>query len=317
MATLIISLIIVAALAVLFGWLARRAWLAHRAWLKWPGVALAGIFTLLMGCLVVVGARGTYKLYARHSPLPAIRPIEITPGRVARGQMIAASLCAACHATNGGLPLSGGRSLSDDAGLPLGDVYPPNVTPGGTIQDWTDAELFRVIRTGVNREGRSTVMSMLGSRLLSDEDTECLVAYLRSAQSVQNETPAYRPTLLLALFIGAGLMPIDPAPAVERAAPPRAVTPEYGKYVLDFVSCDGCHGPKLDGRAPPPNPPAPNLTLIMPRWSKEDFFKAMRTGVTPDGQVMKDTMPWRAMGQLEDMELEALYVTLHALEPIP
>ncbi|MBI3359593.1 MAG: c-type cytochrome [Chloroflexi bacterium] len=317
----IISLLILVALVALFAWLARRAWGAKRAWLKWPGVVLAGLFTLLLGLLTAVGAIGVYKLYApRNVPVPAVT-VQGTPptsGQIARGQHLAEVLCVACHSTNDELPLSGGDNLAAETGLPLGDIYGPNLTPAGELKDWSDGEVFRVIRTGVNKDGRATFMGGIGSRLLSDEDTQAIVAYLRASPSVQNETPEFKPTLLLALFTGAGLLNFEPPAATGPiAAPSKAVTFEYGKYVVDFVSCDGCHGPKLDGNAPPPAPPAPNLTVILPQWSKEDFFTAMRTGVTPSGEEMDPVaMPWKAMGKLDDVELEALYLYLHGLTPV-
>ncbi len=319
---IIISLLILAALVVLFAWLARRAWGAKRAWLKWPGVALAGLLTLVLGLVTAVGTIGTYKLYApRNVPAPAVT-VQSTPptsGQIARGEHLAEVLCAACHSANDELPMSGGgESLSVEVGMPMGDIYAPNLTPGSHLKDWSDGEIFRAIRTGVNDEGRATFMAMIGSRLLSDDDTLALVAYLRASPSVQNETPEFKPTLLLALFTGAGMMNFDPPAATGPiVAPPKAANVEYGQYVVTFVDCAGCHGPKFDGNAPPPAPPSPNLTTVMPEWSKDDFFTAMRTGVTPDGSAMDAVaMPWKAMGKLDDVELEALYLYLHGLTPV-
>ncbi|MBI3761605.1 MAG: cytochrome c, partial [Chloroflexi bacterium] len=94
---IIISLIILAALVALFAWLVRRAWGAKRAWLKWPGVALAGFFTLVFGLVTAVGAIGTYRLFAPRSvPVPSVT-VQGTPEQVARGQHLAEVLCAACH----------------------------------------------------------------------------------------------------------------------------------------------------------------------------------------------------------------------------
>lgn len=314
----IISLLILAALVALLAWLVWRAWGSKRAWLKWPGVVLAGLLTVVLTLLTAVGAVGTYKLYApRNVPAPAVTA-QGAPEQIARGEHLAEVLCAACHSTDDALPLSGGDNLTEGIGLPLGDIYGPNLTPAGELKDWSDGEIFRVIRTGVNKEGRATFMAQIGSRLLSDEDTQALIAYLRASPSVQNETPEFKPTLLLALFTGAGMLNFDPPAATGPiTAPPKAANVEYGKYIADFTSCDGCHGPKLAGDAPPPAPPAPNLTVVLPQWSKDDFFTLMRAGVTPDGrQIDEAAMPWRASGKLDDVELEALYLYLHGLTPV-
>jgi hypothetical protein len=101
------------------------------------------------------------------------------------------------------------------------------------------------------------------------------------------------------------------------SAPPKAVTKEYGEYIVKFMDCAGCHGPTLSadggGFAPPG---AANLTVLMPTWSKDDFFQAMRTGVDSTGHQISSDMPWKQIGKFDDVELEALYLYLHGLTPI-
>jgi mono/diheme cytochrome c family protein len=95
------------------------------------------------------------------------------------------------------------------------------------------------------------------------------------------------------------------------------VTKEYGEYVVNFMDCHGCHGPTLSGDAPPPAPPgAANLTVVVPQWSKEDFFTAIRTGVDKTGHQIQPPMPWKTIRQLDDVELGAIYEYLHGLTPI-
>ncbi len=309
----IISLLVLAALVALFAWLSRRAWGAKRAWLKWPGVVLAGLFTLLFALLTVVGVIGTYKLFAPRSvPVPAVT-VAGTPEQIARGEYLAGVLCAACHSADDELPLSGGGNLSAETGLPLGDLYAANITPAGGIGNLSDGELFRLLRTGVNEEGRATTMTaLMGARSLSDEDTLAVMAYLRSAPPVAGETPEFNPTVLTALFAGAGLIPFNvPATVDVVTAPPKAATVEYGAYVLAFMDCSGCHGPKLDGDVPPPNPPAPDIRGYASDLSKGVFFDVVRdhaAAAEPD-----EIMPWRFMGRLDDVELEALYLYLRGV----
>ena len=54
----------------------------------------------------------------------------------------------------------------------------------------------------------------------------------------------------------------------------------------------------------------------MPQWSQDDFFMAMRTGVDKTGHQISPLMPWKTIGKLDDVELEALYEYLHALTPV-
>lgn len=314
---IIVILLVLSALVALCVWLALRAWSAKRALVRWPGVVLATLLALVLALLAVVCGIGLYKLYTPRSVAISEVTVPATPDQIARGQHIAEVMCAGCHSTDHQLPLSGGDNLSEDAGLPLGDIYAPNLTPGGDLKEWSDTQIFRVIRTGVDDEGRPTAMALVGSRRLSDEDVVALIAYLRSSPPVQKETPEMNPSPLLALLVGSGLMNLDPAPAASITAPPKAVTVEYGKYVSNFGDCESCHGPKLDGNPPPPAPKAPDITVVVPKWSKEDFIKAMRTGVTPDGDKMDaKEMPWNDIGRMDDTELEALYVYLHGLTAV-
>lgn len=315
----IVVLVIVLALAVLFGWLTYRAVRAKALWVKIVGGLLGGIATLLFAAVTVIFAKGMFDLY-RTYPVAAVNvTIEGTPEQIARGEHLAGFLCASCHSLSGELPLTGGKNLSEDSGLPLGDVYPPNITPGGKLKELQDADVFRIIRTGVRPNGQLTAMGFFPLRALSDDDAKAIIAYLRRAPAVENVRPSMNASPLLVAFVGLGFISAPGAdkPIQPVTAPPKAVTVEYGKYVADFGDCRGCHGEKLDGNAPPPAPPgASNLTVIVPKWSKDDFFKTMRTGIDPTGHQVQPPMPWQTIGKLDDVELEALYLYLHSLEPI-
>ena len=313
----IIALLVLVALVVLFAWLTKRAWGSKRKILKWPALVLSGLLTLLLVLITAVAAKGVYQLYAPYPVAPAQVAIAGTPDQIARGEHLAAVLCASCHAMNGELPLGGGKNLSEDVGMPLGDLYPPNITPTGKIKDLTDSDIWRILRTGVAPNGRLTFMTAVDSRNLSDEDAQAVIAYLRHAPSVREQRPAAEFSLLSALFVGAGLFKMDPPSTIQPVgAPAKAVTLEYGKYVTNFMDCRGCHGPTLSGDAPPPAPSAPNLTLIMPTWSKDDFFQAIRTGVDKTGHQIQPPMPWKTIRQLDDVELAAMYEYLRGLPPI-
>ncbi len=314
-----ITLFVLLALAVLLGWLTLRAVRAKKMWVKIVGGILGGLATLLFALLFFVIGKGVYDL-TRSYPVAAVNvTIEGTPDQVARGKHLAGFLCASCHTENGELPLSGGKNLSEDSGLPLGDVYPPNITPGGKIKDLTDADIFRILRSGVEPSGRLTAMAFFPVRNLSDDDAKAVIAYLRTAPAVEGSRPPLSASPVLAAFVGLGFItsPGAELPVQPVSGPPKAVTKEYGEYVANFGDCRGCHGEKLDGNAPPPAPPgASNLTVIVPKWSKDDFFKTMRTGVDPTGHQVQPPMPWKTIGKLDDVELEALYLYLHSLAPI-
>jgi mono/diheme cytochrome c family protein len=310
-------LLVLVALALAFLWIARRAWGSQHKILKWPALVLSGLLGLLFALVAVVGAKGMVQLYMPYPAAPANITVAGTPDQVARGEHLASVLCASCHSMNGELPLSGGKNLSEDAGLPLGNLFPPNITPGGRIKELTDNDLWRILHTGVAPDGRLTFMTAVNSRFMSDDDALAVIAYLRHGPAVENQRPPLDFSFLMALFTGAGLVKIDVPSTIEPVhVAEKAVTKEYGQYVMSFMDCRGCHGPTLSGDAPPPAPKAPNLTVIVPQWSKDDFFKAMRTGVDRTGHSIQPPMPWQTIGKLDDVELEALYRYLSGLTPV-
>jgi hypothetical protein len=58
-----IALVVVLALAVLFGWLAKRAWGSKYGFLKWPALVLSGLLTLFFALVFVVVGIGIYELF--------------------------------------------------------------------------------------------------------------------------------------------------------------------------------------------------------------------------------------------------------------
>jgi len=311
MINIIISIIIVLAFAVLFGWLAKLAWGSRKAFVKWAGLIFGGLLVLILVLAAVLSSKGLYKLYAKNVLVPPDVTVQGTPDQIARGEHLAKVLCAGCHSTNGDLPLSGGKNLSADTGLPLGDIYAPNLTPATDIKGWSNADLFRAIRTGVDDQGRATAMTMVaGPHSLSDEDTLAVIAYLRQSPAVVHATPEFKPNILTALLAGAGMLPLNvPATVSVLSAPPKAATIAYGKYVMTFMDCTSCHGEKLDGVVPPPIPAGPDIRNYFSHWSKNDFFNvvhAFSVSAQPS-----DVMPWKHISRMDDVELEALYLYLH------
>lgn len=314
----ILFLAFLVALVVVFAFVAVRAWRSQNGVVKWGGTILAGLLTVVFALVTLIVGKGTFDLVRPYPVEPVSVTIEGTPEQIARGEYLAAFLCASCHTENGELPLTGGKNLSDDSGIPLGDVYPPNITPAGRIKDLSDADIFRILRTGVEPGGRLTAMGFFPVRYLSDDDAKAVIAYLRHSQPVEGTKPPLSPSPVLAALVALGMIKAEGAelPIQPVTAPPKAASVEYGEYVARFGDCRGCHGPDLTGNAPPPAPPgASNLTVIVPNWSKDDFFKTMRTGIDPTGRQVSPIMPWKTIGKLDDVELEALYLYLHGLTP--
>lgn len=321
MVTNVLGELVLIGLVVLFAWLAGRAWRSRKAFIRWPGVLLAGLLALTMAAVTAASLVGFYKLM-----IPPYRytsaevNVAGTPEQIGRGQQLA-NICIGCHSSTGQLPLDGSKENFVAGGPPVGVLYATNLTPGGPLKEWTDGEIIRAIREGVDEKGQPLViMPSKGFRAMSDEDAQALVAYLRSQPAVERDLPERNLNLLAALFLGSGMFPTSAQPPITApvTAPPRGVSAAYGEYLVNALACRDCHGDDLTGMVVEGGgPPAPNLTQELPHWSEEDFIRAMRTGVTPEGETLSPGMPWgEYSAATTDDDLKAMYLYLHGLTPL-
>ncbi|MBV1905246.1 MAG: hypothetical protein KUG75_04155 [Pseudomonadales bacterium] len=124
---------------------------------------------------------------------------------VQRGKYLAGLLaCGTCH-TDGALVgepdadrVYGGSGVgiaytSPFDGKNPGILYPANITADleTGIGRWSDTEVVRAIRTGINNHGRRqiSVMPWPGYTQIVDEDAFAIVAFLRSLKTVRHSVP--------------------------------------------------------------------------------------------------------------------------------
>ncbi len=304
------------AITVLLGWLTFRAWRARNKAVKWIGVIVSGLFTIVLALVSVLLLVGMVKVYAPRSvPAPDLQ-VAGTPEQLARGEHLAGSFCASCHSTTNELPLTGGVDLGKDFPMPLGSYVSVNLTPAGPLKDWTDGEIFRAVRNGIDRNGQ-ILFAMSGGRgrRLSDEDIQAVVAYLRSQPGVAHQTqiPPDQFNPLMLLLVGAGVIQAEPPITEAIAMPPIGPTAEFGKYILSYQDCVLCHGTDLSGGTPGQlGPVGPNLGVVK-GWTQEQFLTTLRTGVDPGGHALNSQMPWRNIGRMNDEELAAVYAYITSL----
>ena len=123
-----VGVFIVIVLTALFGYLTTRAWKLKNVILKWGGVVIAGLLTLISTALLVLALIGFYKLNERFdNPVANVR-VAGTAAQIARGQQLA-HICTNCHTKDGQLPLSGTDMAAKFPFPPLGTLYAPNLTP--------------------------------------------------------------------------------------------------------------------------------------------------------------------------------------------
>jgi mono/diheme cytochrome c family protein len=315
----IFVVLLIGLVALFLGWLAWRAWHARRGWLKWIGGLLSSLATLLVVLLLGVILWGFYRMNVppyRYSDTGV--QVDMTPEQLALGARYANG-CADCHSTTGSPPLDGSKDNFLEGGPPMGVLYAPNLTPGGKLKDWTDADIIRAIREGVDKDGKPLfIMPSQAFHAMSDADVAAIVAYLRSQPAVDRPVPERNLTVLAAVLIGAGMAPASPQPPITDpvVAPPMG-TADYGEYITRVMGCHDCHGPNLGGGVPGMGPVGPNLTMIVPTWTEEDLFNLFRQGVGPGGAAISDEMPWKTYNKIfTDDQLKDIYSYLHALQPI-
>lgn len=309
---------------------------------------LVGILTLLVFGLVIYVQLTWDRPLSRSTPQLTASNDEQS---VARGEYLYnySLNCWTCHGSEGSHspdePQGGGQVFDlTKVGPPggFGIIYASNITPDleTGIGTWTDGELVRAIREGLDKQGHVLfpIMEAEWWSGLSDADALALVAYLRTLPAVHNEVPDNQLTFTARALITLGIVKAQPAITEVVVAPPKGATAEYGEYLAYHAStCVGCHTPRNpnNGQFDLTRPfsgglfPFPeegftttgsNLTpdpeTGIGNWTEDQFITAMRTGLRPDGTVIIPFMPWPAYNRWSTDDLRAVWLYLRTLEPV-
>ncbi len=284
-----------------------------RKFFKWLGIVVLSLVIIIVIATVVMIQR--YKGMAKKSY--EVSPPNITilsdSASLARGAVLAASMCSGCHGGD-----FGGKEFFNDP--KLGTVPAPNVTRGGRTKDYKDIDYVRTIKYGVKPDGHGLfVMPVEDFNLLSDADLGSLIGYLQSVPVSDKTWPDPKFTTFAQVLAGAGMFGtlynvelLDLKDTKPVTAPEYGTSVEYGYYTMKIHGCWTCHGEKLNGKKTPDpvSPPGANLTPKgnFGKWSLEQFSETLHTGTTPEGKKLDPKyMPWDALGLMTDVEIEALY----------
>jgi cytochrome c553 len=319
----VLFLLMFVGLAVFFGWLTYRAIRAHRLWVKIAGGIGAGLLMSLFAVIAFTGGKGIVAIYFPGAPAAPILTVSGAPEQIERGEYLVNLSCIGCHgaASPDGnpteqQPLTGGWNIAAAEGFSfMGDMITENLTPGGKLAGYSDGELFRVLRHSVDKQGTKLgFMDFLPYKELSDDDTQAIIAYLRSLPAASSTaTTGDSMNYVGAVLTGSGMFPPSVMGAESVQAPPSGVNAEYGKYVATYGECRGCHGPDATGTAASAMGPAiPNPRLLVGTLNQDQFFEMMRGGIKPDGVAFPDTMPWQNAARMTDNDLAALFAYLTA-----
>jgi mono/diheme cytochrome c family protein len=304
----VICLAIVLAITVILVRISIWIWRTRVGFLRWGGVFIGVVLTAVFAAMTAVMTAGLYRLHARSAPVPDLT-IADSPAQIQRGHDIADGFCGGCHSRTG--TLTGGVDLGRDIPIPVGSFVSSNLTPAGQLMGWSDGQIFRAIRNGVDADGRWLfIMSLTSAGNLSDDDIESLIAYIRSTPAAGAQTPNPPDSVnpLGVVMLGAGLLPRGkPVFTGAIKAPTKGPTAEYGEYIVSYQDCRQCHGNDLSGGKGGLAPIGPGLSLVK-EWRRDEFIATMRTGTDPNGHAIDGgKMPWRDIGKMDDIELAALY----------
>jgi len=297
---------------------------------------ILGIILGLLILLVGIGAA-----FVNFSAQPTYAEVDIPElnlapdsAQIALGAKLTLMNCQGCHMTENGV-LEGKKHIEKAADA-LGNVYAANITqdPVHGIGSYTEGELYRLLRTGIKRDGSLSIPIMPRNVVASDEDIHAIIAYLKygedkAVQPSAKEKPAFKPS-----FLGKALFQFAWKPEAypenpHKALPPMADSVGYGKYLVESrYYCYVCHSgnpEKLNLRQPELSEgylqggyvfklydydiQVPSIYMYgdseIGKWSIYEFVAAVKWGQRPSGKPYRE--PMHPYTMLDTAEVRTIY----------
>jgi hypothetical protein len=305
---------------------------------RWKKIALGVVAFLIVA---VVGLFIYMKL--KRPAQRAVTSLEVDKSaeRVARGEYLSTVYgCWGCHSDRDWSQLAGPETGLRGAGgycfhgAP-GRICASNITSheNNGVGAWSDDEILRAIREGVDRGGDALfpIMPYADYKHMSDDDAHAIVAYMRTLSPSDNAVPSTDVDFPVWFFIK-----FEPEPITSPvAAPATSDRVEYGGYLATVALCKGCHTPVDDKHQPRSGEEfagdqkfdAPFGSVrsanISPHasglgdWTEEAFL-ARFGGHRGDPVAAGDdntVMPWRDLAAMTDADLSAIYAYLRTVDP--
>ncbi len=299
-------------------------------------ISIAGILTYAKVALPNVGEAEDLK-------------IDHTAERIQRGRYLAntVTVCMDCHSKRDWSKFSGplaegtlgmgGDRFDQSIGLP-GVFFARNITPSG-ISRYTDGELFRLITSGVTKEGRAMfpLMPYPYYGRMDKEDIYDIISYVRSIPSIENSVPDSEPDFPMNFIINT-----IPQKPMHQPKPPKTDLLAYGAYMTNAAGCAECHTKVEQGQIIPdfmfgggrdfkfPDGSVVFSANITPdketgigAWTQEMFVQRFKiyadSAYVPPSVAngeFNSIMPWTMYGQMEEDDLAAIYAYLKTVKPI-
>lgn len=268
---------------------------------------------------------------------------------VERGAYLAnhVAVCMDCHSTRDWTKFSaplvpgtegmGGEVFDEKMGLP-GTFYSKNITPHG-LSTWTDGEIYRLITTGVTKDGEPIfpVMPYRGYSKMDPTDVKAIIAYLRKLPAVESTIPASEAHFPVNLLMRTTIKEAEPMLLSREMS-----IIEKGKYLLNIAGCGDCHTPQENGKPLEEMMLAGGFEFKMPHggtvrsanltpdtetgigeWTSAAFVNRFKiyaaTDYTPPAVEENDfntVMPWLMYAQMKTEDLEAIFAYLQTINPV-
>ena len=265
---------------------------------------------------------------------PAAVATSATTQVINTGEYLArAGDCVACHTAPGGREFAGGRAMP----TPFGALYVPNITPDDEtgIGQWTADEFYRMMHTGVSRDGTLLypAMPFASYTKVTRADSDAIYAYLMSVPPVKQKNRPHElkfPFNNRDLLIGWRTLYFQQGEYV----PDPSQSPQWnrGAYLVQGLGhCSMCHtainalGGSSESKAfeggmiPNQNWYAPSLTSNreagLGNWEIKDITDLLQVGVSHRGTVygpMAEVV-YNSLQYLTDEDVTAMAVYLKAL----
>ncbi len=285
--------------------------------------------------LAVLAIAALYLLRPRMLPRTAgPSPVNATTQTINLGEYLArAGDCVACHTEINGKPFAGGRAMA----TPFGNLFVPNITPDDEtgIGKWTADDFYRMMHTGVSRDGTLLypAMPFASYTQVTRTDSDAIYAYLMAVPPVKQvnrphalQFPFSNRELLLGwrtLYFREGEFAADPTQAAEW---------NRGAYLVRGLGhCAMCHtainalGGSSESKAfeggmiPNQNWYAPSLTSNheagLGNWEINDIVDLLQVGASHRGTVygpMAEVV-YNSLQYLSDDDVKAMAVYLKGL----
>ena len=299
-------------------------------------VAIAGLLSYVKFALPNIGEAEDLK-------------IDYTSERIERGRYLAntVTVCMDCHSVRDWSKFSGpltegtlgkgGDRFDQSLGMP-GVFYAKNITPAG-IARYSDGELFRLITSGVTKEGRAMfpLMPYPYYGQMDKEDIYSIISYVRSLPAIENEVPDSEPDFPMNFIINT-----IPQKPVHQTRPEKTDLLAYGAYMTNASGCVECHTrvdkgqiiPEFkfgggrdfkfpDGSVVVSANISPDKETGIGSWTQDMFVQRFKmyadltyTPTLVAAGEFNTIMPWTMYSKMNEEDLIAIYNHLKTVNPI-